>query len=99
MVVSLPAPIRAGAASRVRLFQSATDEKGYRLLPDGQLRWDRFLARLETRIVLPAGWLITAVDQPVRLGRDDEGRQTLDFMHPSGDSPKLMLTARRASAR
>ena len=99
MVVTLPAPIRAGAATRVRLFQSATDEKGYRLLPDGQLRWDRFLARLETRIVLPAGWLITAVDQPVRLGRDDEGRQTLDFMHPSGDSPKLMLTARRASAR
>lgn len=99
MVVSLPAPIHTGEATRVRLFQSATDEKGYRLLPDGQLRWDRFLARLETVIVLPAGWLVTAVDQPVRLGRDSEGRQTLAFLHPSGDSPKLMLTARRASAR
>src|SRR5262249_19935298 len=95
MVVSLSTPVQAGGARRLRLFQSATDDRGYRLLPDGQLRWDRFLARLRTRIVLPAGWSVTSVDHPARVGRDDQGRQTLDFLHSSGDSPKLVLIAHR----
>jgi hypothetical protein len=94
MVVDLAAPIRSGASTRIRLFQSATDDS-YRLLPDGQVRWDRFLARLDTRVVLAKGWILTSVDQPTRLGRDSEGRQTLNFLHAGGDSPRLTLTARR----
>jgi len=93
MVVSLSTPVQSRGARRLRLFQSATDDRGYRLLPDGQLRWDRFLARLRTRIALPPGWSVTSVDHPARIGRDDQGRQTLDFLHPSGDSPKLVLIA------
>jgi hypothetical protein len=81
------------------MYQTATDRRGYRLLPDGELQWDRFLARLRTRAVLPVGWVLTSLDQPAVVSRDEQGRVTLDFLQTGGDSPTLTLTARRASVR
>lgn len=98
LVADLGYKVPPGGNARVRLYQTATDADGYRLQPDGELRWDRFLARLRTRAVLPTGWVLTSVDQPAVISRDEQGRVVLDFVQTGGDSPKLTLTARRASS-
>jgi hypothetical protein len=87
-----------GGSIRIRVYQSATDKETYLLSPDGELRWTRFLARLRTRIVLPAGWALTSVDQPAEIGRDEFGRVTLDFLQTGAPSPNAVLTARRSAA-
>jgi hypothetical protein len=95
LVADLDHGVPAGGTVRVRSYQVALDKQGYTLAPDGELRWTRFLARLRTRIVLPAGWSLTSVDQPAAIGRDGEGRVVLDFVQAGGTSPTLLLTARR----
>lgn len=97
-VADLGYKVQAGSSARVRLFQTATDPAGYRLLPTGEIRFDRFVARLHTRAVLPDGWVLTSVDQPAVIGRDERGRVTLDFLQAGADSPKLVVTARKATA-
>lgn len=97
LVADLGYAVPKGGSARVRLYQTATDAAGYRLQQDGELQWDRFLARLRTRAVLPEGWVLTSVDQPAVISRDDRGRIVLDFMQTGGDSPKLTLTARRSA--
>lgn len=94
LVADLGYAVPAGGNARVRLYQTAINP-GYELLPDGDLRLLRFLARPRTRIVLPAGWELTSLDQPVLPGRDADGRLVLDFVHAGGDRPSLVLTARR----
>lgn len=95
LVGDLPAPVPVGGRTRVRLYQTATDTEGYRLDADGTLRYDRFLARLRTRVVLPEGWGLSALDQPATLSRDERGRIVLDFLRTGGDTPQLRITARR----
>lgn len=94
LVADLGYAVPEGGNARVRLYQTAINP-GYELLPDGDLRLLRFLARPRTRIVLPAGWDLTSLDQPALPHRDDEGRLVLDFVHSGGDRPSLVLTATR----
>ena len=94
LVAELGYSVPEGGNARVRLYQTAINP-GYELLPDGELRLPRFLARPRTRIVLPPGWALTSLDQPALPHRDAEGRLVLDFVHAGGDRPSLTLTARR----
>lgn len=95
LVADLGYAVPKGGSARIRLYQVATDAQGYKLGPDGELSWTRFLARLRTRVVLPPGWALTAVDQPAIVGRDEQERVTLDFVNAGADSPILFLTARK----
>jgi hypothetical protein len=97
-VADLGDKLPAGGSARVRLYQTATDPVGYRLLPTGEIRWDRFVGRLRTRAVLPEGWVLTSVDQPALVSVDERGRVVIDFVQAGADSPKLVLTARKAPA-
>ena len=63
LVADLGYSVPEGGNARVRLYQTAINP-GYELLPDGELRLLRFLARPCTRIVLPPGWALTSLDQP-----------------------------------
>lgn len=94
-VADLGYQVPPGGSTRVRLYQVATDAEGYQILPNGELRWNRFLGRLRTRAVLPKGWSLTSVDQPAMIGRDEQGRVVLDFIQTGADSPKLVVTARK----
>ena len=94
LVADLGYAVPEGGNVRVRLYQTAINP-GYELLPDGDLRLLRFLARPRTRIVLPAGWELTSLDQPALPSRDADGRLVLDFVHAGGDRPSLTLTATR----
>jgi len=97
LVADLVEPVPAGGNVRVRLFQTATDPKEYGVQPNGDLRYDRFLARATTRIVLPEGWDLTSTDQPATVSRDDRGRVVLDFTKSGGDTAPVLVTARRRS--
>ena len=88
------AHLGAHAGSTTGCYQTAINP-GYELLPDGEMRLLRFLARPRTRIVLPPGWALTSLDQPALPSRDSEDRLVLDFIHGGGDRPSLILTARR----
>ena len=90
--------VQQGANARIRLYQTATDRAGYELMPSGERRW-RFLARTRTRIVLPAGWDLSSLDQSALTHLDAEGRLVLDFAHMGGDVPELTLTARRSQKK
>ena len=94
LVADLGYAVPEGGNARVRLYQTAINP-GYELLDDGDFRLLRFLARPRTRIVLPAGWDLTSLDQPAIPHRDGEGRLVLDFVHYGGDRPSLVLTATR----
>ena len=94
LVADLGYTVAEGGNARVRLYQTAINP-GYELLADGDLRLLRFLARPRTRIVLPAGWDLTSLDQPARPSRDADGRLVLDFVHAGGGRPSLTLTATR----
>jgi len=94
LVAELGYAVPAGGNARIRLYQTAINP-GYELLPNGDLRLLRFLARPRTRIVLPAGWELTSLDQPALPSRDADGRLVLDFVHAGGDRPSLTLTATR----
>lgn len=94
LVADLGYAVSEGGNARVRLYQTAINP-GYELLAGGDLRLLRFLARPRTRIVLPAGWDLTSLDQPAFPSRDEDGRLVLDFVHAGGDRPSLTLTATR----
>ena len=96
LVADLGYRILPGGSARIRSYQVATDKEGYSVSAEGELRWTRFLARLRTRAVLPAGWFLTSVDQPAAVSKDAEGRVVLDFIQAGANSPTLYLTARKS---
>ncbi|MBE3133590.1 MAG: hypothetical protein IMZ55_08955 [Acidobacteria bacterium] len=87
-VADLGDNMAAGGSARVRLYQTATDPVGYRLLPMGEIRWDRFVGRLRTRAVLPEGWALTSVDQPALVSVDERARVVIDFVQ-AGAGPDM----------
>lgn len=93
LVADLGYAVPEGGTARVRLYQTANDPTEYKLDGHGGFRWDRFLARLHTRAVLPAGWTVGSSSHPARVSRDPQGRVVLDFVQASGDSPALVVTA------
>jgi len=95
LVADLGYTVPAGGMGRVRSFQTATDEKNYRLMPDGTFLLDRFLARPRNRYILPSGWDLTSVDQPVTISRDKQGRTVLDFTWTSAGATPLVVTAKK----
>lgn len=95
LVADMGYTVPPGGVGRVRSFQTATDAKNYRLLEDGTFRLDRFLARTRSRFILPAGWDLTSVDQPVTVSRDKQGRAVLDFTWKGAGSTPLVITAKR----
>jgi len=93
LVGDLGYAVPPGGSARVRLYQTATDPEGYRRDENGILVWNRFLARLRTRAVLPSGWSLAASSQPAQVTRDQDGRIVLDFVQTGSDSPPLVVTA------
>ena len=93
LVADLGYAVSERGSARVRLYQTAINP-GFALLDNGDFRLVRFLARPRTRIVLPAGWDLTSLDQPALSHRDPRGRLVLDFTHFGADRPALVLTAR-----
>ena len=87
-------PVPPGGSVRIRISETYTDPKSYRLEGD-VLVFDRTLGRPRNAVVLPAGWLLTASSIPALVSEAPDGRIRLDFVNPRPDEISVLIQARR----
>ena len=91
-------PVRPGESVRLRIAETYTDPRSYRL--DGDLLvFDRTFGRPRNAVVLPAGWSLTASAIPATVTEIADGRIRLDFVNPRPDEIAVLIEARRRPAR
>jgi hypothetical protein len=88
------APVPKDGSVRLRIAETYTDPKSYRLEGE-ELVFDRSLGRPRNAVVLPAGWYLTASSIPALVSETSDGRIRLDFVNPRNDDIAVLLKARR----
>ncbi len=94
VVVAHFPPVPAGGSVRLRIAETYTDPKSYRLEGD-ELVFDRSFGRPRDAVVLPAGWYLTASSIPAMISETPDGRIRLDFVNPRNDEIAVLIKARR----
>jgi hypothetical protein len=93
VMIRFPA-VQSGRSVRLRISETYTDEKSYRL--DGEeLVFDRTFGRPHNAVVLPAGWYLTASAIPATVSQTSDGRIRLDFVNPRPDEIAVLIKAKR----
>ena len=87
-----------GGSVRLRIAETYTDPKSYRLEGD-ELVFDRSFGRPRDSVVLPAGWYLTASSIPATVSETADGRIRLDFVNPRPDEIAVLIKARRRPGR
>jgi hypothetical protein len=93
VVIHFP-PVPKDGSVRLRIAETYTDPKSYRLEGD-DLVFDRSFGRPRNAVVLPAGWYLTASSIPALVSETPDGRIRLDFVNPRNDEIAVLLKARR----
>jgi hypothetical protein len=93
VVIRFP-PVPDGGSVRLRISETYTDPKSYRLDGD-ELVFDRTFGRPRNAVVLPAGWYLTASSIPAMVSETSDGRIRLDFVNPRPDEIAVLIKARR----
>jgi hypothetical protein len=91
-------PVRQGETVRLRIAETYTDPRSYRLDGD-RLVFDRTFGRPRNAVLLPAGWSLTASAIPATVTETADGRIRLDFVNPRPDDIAVLIEARRRSPR
>ena len=91
------AAVPPGGSVRLRIAETYTDPKSYRLEGD-ELVFDRTFGRPRDAVVLPAGWSLTASSIPALVSEIPDGRVRLDFVNPRNDEIAVLIKARRRPA-
>ncbi len=90
--------IQPGGSARLRIAETYTDAKSYRVDGD-ELVFDRTFGRPRNSVVLPAGWYLTASSIPAMVSETADGRIRLDFVNPRNDEIAVLIRAKRRPAR
>ncbi len=93
VVIRFPA-VQPGGSVRLRISETYTDPKSYRLEGD-ELVFDRTLGRPRNAVVLPAGWSLTASSIPAMVSATPDGRVRLDFVNPRNDEIAVLIKGRK----
>jgi hypothetical protein len=93
VVIRFPA-VKKGRSARIRITETYTDSKSYRLEGD-ELVFDRSFGRPRNTVVLPAGWYLTASVIPATISETEDGRVQLLFVNPRPDEIAVLIKARR----
>jgi hypothetical protein len=93
VVIRFPA-VAKGRSVRLRISETYSDEKSYRLEGD-TLVFDRSFGRPHNAVVLPAGWYLTASAIPATVSETSDGRIRLDFVNPRPDEIAVLIKAKR----
>jgi hypothetical protein len=96
VVIRFP-PVGRGRSVRLRISETYTDEKSYRL-EGGELVFDRSFGRPRNAVVLPSGWYLTASAVPATVSLTADGRTRLDFVNPRNDEVAVLIRARKRPA-
>ena len=94
IVVAHFAPVPPGGSARIRIAETYTDPKSYRLEGD-ELVFDRTFGRPRNAVVLPAGWSLAASSIPALISETTDGRIRLDFVNPRPDEIAVLIRARK----
>jgi hypothetical protein len=97
VLVRFPA-VAKGRSVRLRISETYTDEKSYRLEGD-ELVFDRSFGRPRNAVILPAGWFLTASAVPATVTTTADGRIRLDFVNPRNDEIGVLIRAKRRPVR
>ena len=97
VVIRFP-KISPGQSLRLRISETYTDPKRYRLEGD-ELVFDRSFGRPRNAVVLPTGFYVTNCSIPATVSETEDGRLRLDFVNPRPDEIAVLITARRRRAR
>jgi hypothetical protein len=93
VVIRFPS-VAKGKSVRLRISETYTDEKSYRLEGD-TLVFDRSFGRPHNAVVLPAGWYLTASAIPATVSETSDGRIRLDFVNPRPDEIAVLIKAKK----
>ena len=93
VVIRFPV-IQKGRSLRLRISETYTDEKSYRL-DSATLVFDRSFGRPRNAVVLPGGWYLTACAIPATVSQLPDGRIRLDFVNPRPDEISVLIKAKR----
>jgi hypothetical protein len=93
VVIRFPA-VQPGGSVRLRISETYTDPKSYRLEGD-ELVFDRTLGRPRNAVVLPVGWSLTASSIPAMVSATADGRVRLDFVNPRNDEIAVLIRGRK----
>ena len=93
VVIRFPA-VAKGKSVRLRISETYTDEKSYRLEGD-TLVFDRSFGRPHNAVVLPVGWYVTASAIPATVSETSDGRIRLDFVNPRPDEIAVLIKAKK----
>jgi hypothetical protein len=91
-------PVRPGQSVRLRIAETYTDPRSYRLDGD-RLVFDRTFGRPRNAVVIPEGWSLTANAIPATVTETADGRIRLDFVNPRPDDIAVLIEARRRPSR
>jgi hypothetical protein len=97
VVIRFPS-VAKGRSVRLRISETYTDEKSYRLEGD-ELVFDRNFGRPRNAVVLPAGWYLTASAVPATVSQTPGGRIRLDFVNARNDEIGVLIRAARRGAQ
>jgi hypothetical protein len=87
-------PVAKGRSIRLRISETYTDEKSYRL-EGKELVFDRSFGRPRNAVVLPAGWYLTASAVPATISLTPDGRIRLDFVNPRNGEIGVLIRAKQ----
>ena len=87
-------PVPKGGSTRLRITETYTDPKSYRL-EGSEIVWERSLGRPRNAVVLPAGYFLTGSSIPAVVSETEDGRIRVDFTNPRPDDILVLLRARK----
>jgi hypothetical protein len=88
------APIKKGQSVRLRLSETYTAPRSYRLDGD-EFVLERSLGRPRNSVVLPRGWYLTWLSIPAVVRRTPDGLTRLDFVNGRPDSVDVLIKGKR----
>jgi len=94
VIARFPRPLPAGESIRLRIAETYTDPRSYRLEGD-RLVFERSFGRPRNAVLLPAGWMLGASTIPATVSTSADGRIRLDFVNPRPDEIAVSISARR----
>jgi hypothetical protein len=90
--VTLARPVPENGQGRVVIVKTYKDAKSYS--GEGKtILFHRPLGIKRNKVVLPAGYELTALNVPSQIGTEKDGRISISFMHAGGGEAPLVLTA------
>ena len=96
VVIRFPA-VPKGRSLRLRISETYTDEKSYRLDGD-ELVFDRSFGRPRNAVVLPRGWYLTWLSIPAVIRQTPDGLTRIDFVNGRPDAIAVLIKARRLAS-